>query len=134
MQYQFHTLKKIVMLLYLLVSITTLSAQTIDSLAYKEEMQRIQKVSDSLNRLQIAKDSLSLEEIMAIQKTTKNAGEENVSEAEKRFNEMMLRQDKEQHILRNRLLILVAFLLILIFSMRTILNKQRQRKKSIPDK
>ncbi len=127
MRYQFHRMKKIIFLFYLLIGSAVLFAQTPDSLAYMEEMQRIQKVGDSLNRLQIAKDSLSLEKIMAIQKG-QNAGEENESEAEKRFNKVMQQQDKEQHILRNRLLILVAFFLILLFSMRAILNRQKRRR------
>jgi uncharacterized membrane protein affecting hemolysin expression len=128
-QYQFHKMKKIIFLLCLLVNSAILFAQTRDSLAFIEEMHRLNRFNDSLKNLQITKDSLSLEEIMSIQKATGNAGEEKESEAEKRFNGIMQRKDKEQHILRNRLLMILAFFLILIFLMRAILNKQTQRKK-----
>ena len=115
------------LLCFVLMIPAFLFSQTIDSIAIKQELDRINQTSDSLTRAQIARDSLILEKGVSLPFQPDNE-EEKPNEKEEGFDKIMKLQDNEQKIRRNRTLLLIAGLIIILASMRAIINREKRKK------
>ncbi len=123
---------KKVFILFLFIGFSSSSfAQTIDTNAIKQELQRLNQINDSIireqqNKLQIEKEKGSLTvEPIAEEPTTAELTAEKIEE---NLDKAMKEHDKETITLRNRILILAAAVLIIMLWMRRVLNKQEQKK------
>ena len=93
-------------------------------------MDKINQVSDSLTRAQIARDSLLLEKGDVSRPFQPDNEEEKPNEKQERFDKIMKLQEDEQKIIGNRMLLLIGGLTIIIVSMRAIINRQKRKKQN----
>ena len=122
----------IVFLLCNLNSTTCLLSQNKDSLAQVQEMQRLNRLGDSLHRVQFAKDSafneLLNESAQKIQRSIETSKQKQVEEATK---EVLDRHEKEQWAKRKtKLLAMTAFLITTIVAGR-IFRRKKPGNKSV---
>ena len=114
----------IILFFFLFGSSTLLFAQSIDSLAIQQELQRLNQIKDSLTN---AKDNYQLQN-GDVSIPVESNPEKEPNEKLSNFEKVMKQKDKEQHTLRNRILLLAGGFIIMMIWMRRILNKQEQRK------
>lgn len=124
-----HAFKKIIPLLLLCAAPAILFAQTNkDSLALAE-MQRLNRMGDSLYKLRLAKDSAFLEELnQKVQKTKEEIASPNQKEIEAATQQVMEQQRKEQG--RRKNIIFIALAAFITATMAAVLFLQRRQQKT----
>ncbi len=109
-------------------------AQSIDSAAILHELQRLNEIRDSISKALIGQD-YHLQEKGDLAISVDPVTEEAIpSEKQANFDRVMKQLEEEQHVFRNRILLLAGVFFIILFAMRAILNKQEQNKKPLKNR
>ncbi|OSZ77556.1 hypothetical protein CAP36_14365 [Chitinophagaceae bacterium IBVUCB2] len=118
-------------ILFILLGLSASSfTQATDSAAILQELQRLNEIRDSISKALIGQDNQLQEKGDLPMPVDPGTEEEIPSEKQANFDRVMKQLEEEQHVFRNRILLLAGGFFIILFAMRAILNKQEQNKKT----
>ena len=120
----------ILVLLFCKLSVDPCFAQKRDSLELAQEMERLNRLGDSLHRLQVAKDSAFREQLEnSLRDAKRDIEKEKQKELEAATNEVLKRQDKEQRDRRKTMLLATSACMIAIIAGGIFFKRRRMKNK-----
>ena len=126
-------MKKIILVLLIcnLNFTNNLFSQNKDSLAQIQEIERFNRLSDSLHQEQLARDS-AFQELMdeSSRKINQSITDSKLKQVEEATNEVMQQQEKEKRAKRKTMLLALSAFLITIIVVGIISKWRKQRNKS----
>jgi len=116
----------LVLLIFQLNSTTDLFSQSKDSL--EQEMQRLDRLGDSLHKERLARDSAFMELLNeSARKVNEEIAERKQKELESATREIMRRKEKEQRAKRNTMLLALSAFLVIVVAGGIIRNRIKKR-------